>query len=292
MTSINTNSSAMNALATLRTTNANLNTTQDRISSGLKISSGKDNAAYFSISETMKGDSGMTKAINEGLTLTKNVVSTGRLGAESVADLAKQFVERVAFAQGEGVDKAEVQKELVALADRMDATIQQSTFNGSSMFSAVATDEITAVTGISRSGAGAFQAPTTMSFGKVDLQAVATALRAIDVSAAEDLGADGLRGTADDVDTMAMRLTAAEAQMGNAIDAATSLGVAEKTIETQQDFLTALTDKLDSGIGSMVDADMEEEAARLQALQVQQQLSTQALSIANQAPQNILSLFR
>ncbi|GAD57481.1 flagellin N-terminal helical domain-containing protein [Limimaricola cinnabarinus] len=292
MSSILTNNSAMSALSTLRNINSNLSNTQDRISSGLKVQSGKDNAAYFSISETMKGDSGMTKAVNEGLTLTKNVISTGRLGAETVSDLAKQFVERVAFAQGEGVDRAEVQKELVALADRMDATISQSNFNGSSMFSATAGDKITAVTGITRDGAGAFQAPTTMDFGKVDLQAVATALRGIDVSAAEDFGVDGVRGGGDDVDTMQTRLTAAEAELGKAIDAATTLGVSEKTIETQQSFLTALSDKLDSGIGSMVDADMEEEAARLQSLQVQQQLSTQALSIANQAPQNILSLFR
>ncbi|KAF0674638.1 flagellin N-terminal helical domain-containing protein [Profundibacterium mesophilum] len=278
MSSILTNNSAMNALSTLRNINSNLSNTQDRISSGLKVASGKDNAAYFSISETMKGDSGMTKAVNEGLTLTKNVVSTGRLGAETVSDLAEQFVERVAFAQGEGVDRAEVQKELTALADRMDATISQSTFNGSSMFSATVGDTITAVTGITRDGTGAFQAPTTMDFAKVDLQAVATAMRAIDVT--------------DETITIQADLVEAESQLATAIDAATTLGVSEKTIETQQDFLTALSDKLDSGIGSMVDADMEEEAARLQSLQVQQQLSTQALSIANQAPQNILSLFR
>jgi flagellin len=75
-------------------------------------------------------------------------------------------------------------------------------------------------------------------------------------------------------------------------DAATDLGIAEKQVETQQNFLSELGDRLDSGVGSMVDADMEKEAARLQSLQVQQQLSTQSLSIANQAPQNILSLFR
>ena len=100
MSSILTNNSAMSALSTLRGINKNLNQTQDRISSGLKVSSGKDNAAYFSISETMKGDSGMNKSINEGLTLTKNVISTGRMGAETVTDLATKFVERVAFAQG------------------------------------------------------------------------------------------------------------------------------------------------------------------------------------------------
>ena len=97
MSSINTNTSAMNALATLRNVNSNLGTTQDRISTGLKVSSGKDNAAYFAISETMKGDSGMTKAVNESLTLTKNSVATARLGAEQFSDLATEFRDKVAF---------------------------------------------------------------------------------------------------------------------------------------------------------------------------------------------------
>mmetsp|Transcript_28994 Transcript_28994/g.37358 ORF Transcript_28994/g.37358 Transcript_28994/m.37358 type:complete len:119 (-) Transcript_28994:1-357(-) len=99
MSSINTNTSAMNALATLRNVNSNLGTTQDRISTGLKVSSGKDNAAYFAISETMKGDSGMTKAVNESLTLTKNSVATARLGAEQFSELASEFRDKVAFAQ-------------------------------------------------------------------------------------------------------------------------------------------------------------------------------------------------
>ena len=93
-------------------------------------------------------------------------------------------------------------------------------------------------------------------------------------------------------DTLQEALQFAEAQLSNAIDAATSLGVTEKTIEGQMTFLDMLTDTLDSGVSAMVDANMEEEAARLQALQVQQQLATQSLSMANQAPQNIMSLFR
>jgi flagellin len=91
----------------------------------------------------------------------------------------------------------------------------------------------------------------------------------------------------------------AEAALGNieslidtAIGAAASFGSVEGRIETQADFISNLTDSLKSGIGAMVDADMEEASARLQALQVQQQLGVQALSIANQAPQTLLSLFR
>ncbi|UWQ21842.1 flagellin [Jannaschia sp. W003] len=87
-------------------------------------------------------------------------------------------------------------------------------------------------------------------------------------------------------------LTAIEGLIDKAIDASASFGSAQGRIDTQSDFVSALTDSLTSGIGALVDADMEEASARLQALQVQQQLATQSLSIANQAPQSILALFR
>ena len=272
MASIHTNAAAMNALSTLRDINMNLTDTQNRVSTGFKVQTAKDNAAYFSISETMKSDSGMYKAIDEGLTLTKNSLATGRLGAETVSDLAQDFVERVAFAQENNIDRSKVQQELDELVNQMNTTISQATFNGISMVEG-GTD-LTIVTGITRSGGFA---TTSMTVSPVDLSAVATALDAIDVSTSTDLAAD---------------LATAETQLSAALDAATSLGIGEKAVETQQDFLKALTERLDEGIGAMVDADMEQEAARLQALQVQQQLATQSLSIANQAPQNILSLFR
>ena len=275
MSSILTNNSAMVALATLNEVNRGLNETQNRVSSGLAIRSGKENAAYFAISETMKGDSGMFKAINEGMTATKNSVATARLGSESVSDIAQQMVERIAFAQSDGINKADVQSELVALAANMQSAIDQATFNGDDLVGAAAAT-VTVVSGITRAG-GTF-ATTSMTFDSVDLQAIQTALAAVDVTNT---------GT-----TMAAKLVAAEAQLDASITAATSMGVAEKALEGQMEFIDSLTDTLDSGVSSMVDADMEQEAARLQALQVQQQLATQSLSIANRAPQNVLSLFR
>ena len=279
MTSILTNNSAMTALQTLTMVNKNLNETQGRVSSGLAISSGKDNAAYFAISETMKGDSGMFDAINEGLTSTRNSVATARLGAETVSDLAQQFTERVAFAQGSGVNLADVQAELDSIVSQIGTAISQSTFNGDDLVSGAAATQ-TIVSGVSRTG-GSFAA-TTMTFDSVNLGAIQTALDAIDVVTAGATSQAALQAT----------LTTAEAQLGLAIDAATSLGVTEKSIEAQQSFLGSLTDTLDQGVSSMVDAEMEEEAARLQALQTQQQLATQALAMANSSPQAVLSLFR
>ncbi|SFT08853.1 flagellin [Sulfitobacter marinus] len=278
MSSILTNSSAMNALSTLRSVNNNLSETQNRISTGMKVNSAKDNASYFSISTTMKSEGGMNKAVNEGLTLTKNSISTARLGAETMVDLSQQFVDRLAFAQTEGVDQADVQKELTSLAAQMATAINQSSFNGENLISAAGAGAKDVVSGVSRSGAAL--STTKISFTSTDLEAVQTSFAAVAI--------DNTTTAAD----LELALTNAEGFLSAVTDAATDLGIAEKQVETQQTFLSELGDRLDVGVGSMVDADMEQEAARLQSLQVQQQLSTQSLSIANQAPQNILSLFR
>jgi flagellin len=222
----------------------------------------------------------MYKSIDEGLTMTKNVVSTARLGAETFADLASQVSERVAFAQGVGVNLADVQSEVDALTERMSTVIEQSTFNGVSMVDN--TDTQTVVTGVSRSGT-AFNT-TSIDMDGQDLSAILADFTGINLVAAGS-------ATATTANLEAM-LTTAEGAVADSITAATNLGISEKSIETQQGFLKDLTDRLDKGVGSLVDADMEKEAARLQALQVQQQLATQSLSIANQSPQNIMALFR
>jgi flagellin len=226
----------------------------------------------------MDSESGMNKAVNEGLTLAKNSVSTARLGAETMVDLAQQFVDRMAFAQTEGVDQTDVQKELTALAAQMKTAIDQSSFNGENLISTAGAGAKEVVSGVSRS-AGALST-TSIDFTSTDLEAVQATFAAITI--------DNTTTAAD----LELAMTNAEVYLSSVIDAATGLGIVEKSIETQQNFLNELTDRLDSGVGSMIDADMEEEAARLQSLQVQQQLSTQSLSIANQSPQNILSLFK
>ncbi len=284
MSSILTNTSAMVALQTLNMVTKGLNETQNRVSTGLQISSGKDNAAFFAISETMKGDSNMFKAINEGLTSTKNSVATARTGAERVQDYTQDFVERVAFAQANGVDLGEVQSELDDLVQNITSAIQQATFNGDDIVSG-AVASVTAVTGVTRAG-GTF-GTTSITFDAVDLTAIRDGLAAIDL---ENLDTGSASATIPD--TLEEALQFAEAQLDASIAASNSLGVTEKSIEDHQTFLSQLTDTLDSGVSAMVDADMEEEAARLQAYQVQQQLATQSLSMANQAPQNILSLFQ
>ena len=308
MSSINTNASAMSALSTLRQINSDLESTQGRISTGLKVESGKDNAAYFQISETMKGDSSVYASINEGLTLTKNSVATARLGAETINGLAQEFLDKVAFAQGATGGQAEIENDLNELVKQMTTTLEQSTFNGDDMLAAGAAAGTAAavaaangaltsagdsggaapadrnvVTGISRAGS---YKTTSITVGTHDMQKQVANFAAIATGFAAN--AEAATGEA----FLAGVLASTEGVAGAVTDIATKLGQSEKSIENQQEFLSSVVDNIDAGVGSMIDANMEEEAARLQALQVQQQLATQSLSIANQAPQNILSLFR
>ncbi|MBE9639954.1 flagellin [Salipiger mangrovisoli] len=304
MTSVRTNISSMSALLTLTQIGKDLETTQTRISTGLKVASGKDNAAYYAISESMGSDASVYGAISEGLTLTRNSLSTARLGAESFQDIAGEFVDRLAFAQGAEGGMGSIETDLKGLVSQMKDIIAQATFNGNDLVNAAGASSGTAavtalgvlttsatvsavqtvVTGITRGGGSLSTTSTT--FQSEDLTRLMLGFDAIatgfEAHATAATGPTFLQNV----------LSAADGLLSGSIAAATRLGVAEKGIEKQQDFLSALVDNLKTGIGGMIDANMEEEAARLQALQIQQQLATQALSIANAQPQGILALFQ
>ncbi|WP_344716995.1 flagellar protein, partial [Sagittula marina] len=276
MSSINTNASAMNALSTLRQVNRDLEGTQSRISTGLQVQSGKDNAAYFQISETMKGDSSVYASINEGLTLTKNSVATARLGAETINGLAQEFLDKVAFAQGATGGQAEIENDLNELVKQMTTTLEQSTFNGDDMLAAGeaagtaaavvgATGALTSagdsggatpasrnvVTGVTR--AGGTYATTSISVDTYDMRKQVANLEAIATGFAAN--ADAATGEA----FLAGVLAATEGVTGAVTDIATKLGQSEKSIENQQEFLSSVVDNIDAGVGSMIDANMEEE---------------------------------
>lgn len=277
MASLITNTASMTALQTLKNVQGNLTETQSRVSTGLKVQSAKDNSAYYSIAQTMRGDSAAFSALSENLSIAGSSVSIARKGTEAIGDLTKQILEKVSLAQAnESVDKALIQKDIEDLIGQIETTIAQSTYSGQSLLDSA--DAVTVVTGVTREG-GTF-ATTNFTFNKFDSADFVTQLKTVDVSAAADAAAlDGLMTT---VEGERAKVTAAEA----------NFGMAEKRIENQQKFIGNLVDKFDQSVGALVDADMNKEAARLSALQVQEQLATQALSIANQAPQSILSLFR
>lgn len=280
--SILTNTGAMVALQTLNRTSKDLQTVQDRISTGMKVATAKDNSSYWSIATTMKSDVSALKALNENLAINSATVQTARVGAENIQKLLGEVKAQLSLATSSSVDHAKIGKELDSLAANIQNTISAASYNGENLLNNTTARVLTV--SINRSGSTISAVTDTVS--GVDMSAVQTFVAGL--SAAITGGADGVANAA----AAQTQLLALEAQMTTSINAAAEFGNVGKRLELQVDFTSKLIDSLNEGVGTLVDANLNEESARLQALQVQQQLGIQALSIANGAPQNILSLFR
>lgn len=281
MSSILTNVGAMAALQSLNATNKSLQTTQNRISSGLRIESAKDNSSSWAIATTMRSDISAFKAIGDNLNMSQSTVSVARSASESIAGLLDEIKAKVTLAGSNSVDKAKIQDDLAKFFEQIQTTVDAAQFNGVNYIDGSQTGTIDLLASLNRDSAG------TVTTGTIGVDAVdlnTTAGGGLNALATIDVSAVGF-----DVDTA---LATVEAAITTVTDAAAAFGAVENRLSIQSDFVSALTDALTTGVGSMVDANMEEESARLSALQVQQQLGVQALSIANSAPQNVLALFR
>jgi len=279
MASIQTNNSAIVALQNLRSVNRNLSVVQEQISTGKKISNAKDNASIYAISTVIKSDVEGFKKIADSLNLGSSTVAVARGAAEQVTDILTQIKGLIVQSQEANVDRTKIQTDIVQLTDQVDSIVNAAQFNGLNLVKG-ATGTVTFLASLDRDSAGTVTA-SSISVAAQSLETGAggglAGLAAVDVSTAAGATA---------------ALTAIEGLVQTAIDAAAAFGSSQKRIETQNEFVRQLTDALTSGIGALTDADLEEASARLQSLQVQQQLGIQALSIANQSPQSILALFR
>ncbi|MCI4662250.1 MAG: flagellin [Neomegalonema sp.] len=281
MSSILTNTSAMTALQTLKATNNSLNDTQNMISTGKKVATARDNAAIWAVSTVMQADVDGFNGISESLALGESTVAVAQSAAEEVTSLLREVKEKIVAAKGENIDRAKIQTDIVALRDQVASIVSSAQFNGTNLLVADAADpSLDVLASLDRDSTGTVT-PSYISVNRIDLTQAAGGglelLAGIDVTAAAP-ATDPL----DDIETL----------IQTSVDAAAAFGSAQNRLEIQGSFVGKLVDSMTTGIGSLVDADMEEASARLQALQVQQQLGTQALSIANQGPQNLLSLFR
>ena len=273
MSSILTNNGAMVALQTMKTINRNMGTVQNQISTGYKVGTAKDNSAIWAIGKTMSSDAEAMKTVQSSIALGQSTVAVARNATEAVVELLGEMKSLVLQA-GENVDNQKITDNLEELQTQIETILDSASFNGLNLLNQ-AGDDLEAISALVRDNAG-----------NLTLEQITVA--------GEDMtgGITGLAFTLADPATIATELNAIEDQLQAFIDKAAELGVTEKRMEIQSNFVGNLIDGLRSGVGAMVDADMEEASARLQALQVQQQLGIQALSIANQQPQNILSLFR
>lgn len=422
--SILTNTSAMVALQTLRSTNSTLEKVQGQISTGKAIATAKDNASVFAISKVMESDVAGFKAVSDSLSLGASTLSVAANGAQQIGSILEEMKAKIVAANEDNVDRQKIQNEIVSLRDQISGIVSSAQFNGLNMLDgsitsgtvsflaslnraadgsvstssiSVATQNLSISAGTDVSAAAATQTdPGTagvidandggtndsvtiggftfldasggatsgaalardaagvdtavagglvegdevaLSIGSItgkytvqvgdNTEAVVAGLKNALIAAGVDqndftLDVDGLtageikvtnntnaaasfsfgatRGTGGLAGLNSMNVTTSagaatalsniESYIQTAVDAQAALGTGEKRVEIQNDFVSTLVDSFKAGIGSLVDADLEEASARLQALQVQQQLGIQALSIANQAPQNILALFR
>ena len=280
MSSILTNNGAMVALQTLQMINKNLNMVQDQISTGKEIARAKDGSAIWATSKVMEADVAGFKAIQDSLAVGEATVSVASAGAEQIVEILNEMRELAVAATSETADFTKIDAELEEKEAQILSVIGASQFNGVNL---LATDPdgaggagLTVLSSLDRVGAAA-PVVTTFTVATVDFEAN------LDVASRTAVADSASAQTA---------LGEIEAYLQTAVVGAAALGASSKRIEGQGEFITKLTDAMKSGIGALVDADMEEASARLQALQTQQQLGVQALSIANQAPQTILSLFR
>ncbi|NKL00040.1 flagellin [Rhizobium leguminosarum] len=302
MTSINTNSSAMAALQTLRAVNQGLNQTQNHVSSGYRVEKASDNAAYWSIATTMRSDNKALSAVSDALGVGAAKVDTAYTAMDSAIDVVGDIKAKLVAATENGVDKAKVQEEIGQLQQQLLSIAQSASFNGENWV-AGATGTKSVVSSFVRDGSNAVSIKTTdyalssgslgnVLFGMTTAGAVETSTGILGTSS----GATGSIYSMSITNFTAGQIQTALTNVESALKAMTSAGAAlgslSKRIDSQDDFVNALSDSIDSGVGRLVDANMEEESSKLSALQTQQQLAIQSLSIANSSSQNILSLFR
>jgi flagellin len=291
MSSILTNSAAMSALATLRTINSSMETTQNRISSGLRVESASDNAAYWSIATTMRSDNDALSTVKDAIGLGAAKVDVAYTGMNSAIEVVREIKNKLVLASEPSTDLDKIGKEIEALQDQLRTIASSAQFNGENLLASAAANT-TIVTSFNRDTLGAVSvtsityaltADTLLTNGAGDTGGLLADILVIDLSTYTP--ATRAAGIADN-------LVDVEEALTGMTDAAAGLGAISKRIMLQEEFVANLMDSIDKGVGRLVDADMNEESTRLKALQTQQQLGIQALSIANANSENILQLFR
>ncbi len=324
MTSIMTNNAALAALQTMRSINMDLETTQSRISSGYKVESAKDNSAYWSIATTMRSDNKALSTVQDALGLGAAKVDTAYTGMNSALDVVSEIKAKLVAAREPGVDKNKINNELTELKNQLESISESASFSGENWLKNSNT-----ATALDKDVVGSFNRASNGTVSVTTLSVDVSSMILIDTVGAQRgiltgayLGASpsGTLGTAGDnwvlIDIPAstgvttaigteitINDTTADADLDEMISVvdhifsqltqqASNLGAINQRIEMQDSFVGKLMDSIDIGIGRLVDADMNEESTRLKALQTQQQLGVQALSIANSSAENIMSLFR
>lgn len=273
--SVHTNNSALLALQSLNKTNERLTEVQSRINTGLKVQGAKDNASVWAIAQGQRADTGALAAVQMSLDRATSIADVALAAGETISDMLNELKEKVVAANDESLDtqsRAALNSDYQAILRSIQQATDNAEFDGANILNGSLTNGIRF---LANADADSFITLTAkdLTLGGSILEMTATSSLATLTGASAALT---------DLNTSIGQLNAALGEIGSQA----------KQIERHNSFVSKLMDTLTSGIGNLVDADLAKESARLTALQVQQQLGAQALSIANQAPQIILSLFR
>ena len=281
--SINTNRGALVALQTLNSTNRSLETAQNRVNTGMKISSAKDNGAIFAIATSQRAEMGAQDAVKQSLQRGQSIVDVALAAGETVTDALTEL-KSLAVAIQDSVAASSSETKLIsdfeAIVQEIHTALAGATFDGVNLFKNGTLVDVTINTASSGNKfilktAAAAAAASGLSF---------TGVATPDDGGWEAPDAADKRGayTAAAVDTAINGFTTVLAD----------LGTKSKSLDRQLAFVGKLQDSLETGVGNLVDADLAKESARLTALQTKQQLGVQALSIANSSSSILLGLFR
>ncbi|WP_184412890.1 flagellin [Allorhizobium taibaishanense] len=319
MTSIMTNTAATAALSTLRTISSDMEMTQSRISSGYKVENASDNAAYWSIATTMRSDNKALGAVQDAIGLGAAKTDTAYTGMESAISVVSDIKAKLVAAREPGVDKEKINKEVTELKNQLASVAKSASFNGENWLydSSELAGTTQEMVGSFVRGADGNVSIKTITFdttnsmlindaaaagGLLTKDTVATYAYGTTTSSATYYLISSAIGdatskevtltsstTSDEIDGMVASVDKMLTQM---TDAAATVGATTSRLKLQDSFIKDLSDTIDTGVGRLVDADMNEESTKLKALQTQQQLGIQSLSIANSNSENILSLFK
>ena len=270
-----TNTPAMTALQNLSTTNSELDNVQNVISTGLAVSSAKDNASVYSIAQSQRSDLSSLQAVTESLNRADSIASVASAAGANISDLLNQMRQKVVGAMDTSIDTTSrnaLNQDFQSILQQVAQSVQNATFNGTNLLDGSLTSNISFIANADASASITLSTRTMALGGPIITIPSST--------------------TIDSASSAAAVLTMLDASIANVNSSLGALGSQQTQIEGHLSFVSKLEDAIQGGIGNLVDADMATESSKLQALQVQQQLGTQSLSIANQAPQQILSLFK
>ncbi len=273
MTTIHTNPGALVAQATLRNVTSQLDTVSKQVQTGFKVADAKDDASTFSVAQGLRADVKSLGAVQQGLNGAVGLAEVGLAGATAVSNLFEDIqakLTQLADSSITATQRTTYNADLQALANQAKDLVSQASFNGTNVL-----DNTTAVNFIADVNGG------TISVTGVNVFTSASVFAA-SVGALTDAQArQFLNSSSNTLDNF---VTATN-------NALSGIAADLRAVESQNSFVSAISDATEKGLGALVDADLAKASSKLQALQAQQQLSTQAITIANQAPSVLLSLF-